>query len=232
MEQRLTSGDEGLDLILGGGLPVNGINLIMGLPGSGKTLLCQQLMFAGATEERPAVYLSTVSEPFEKILRYAQTLGFFDRHAIGRSVFYEDLGGAVAGEDGLTAVTKRIAALIKQRRPGIIAIDSFKALAAFADDPRAFRRFLHELAALLTAFPATCFWIGEYSEDEARTAPEFAVADGIISLATERASERTLRLIQVAKLRGSDFRSGRHTYRLSRGRHHGLSPARRPPQAG
>ncbi len=101
MEERGKTGDEGLDLILGGGLPLNGINLIMGLPGSGKTLLCQQLMFARATEERPAIYLSTVSEPFEKILRYAQTLSFFDRDAIGRSVFYEDLGPAVAGEDGL-----------------------------------------------------------------------------------------------------------------------------------
>jgi circadian clock protein KaiC len=215
VHERVTSGDEGLDLILGGGLPMNGINLIMGLPGSGKTMLCQQFMFAGATEERPAMYLSTVSEPFEKILRYAQTLSFFDPTAIGRSVFYEDLGRIVAGEGGLNAVTERIAALIKERRPGIIAIDSFKALAAFADDARGFRRFLHDLAALLTAFPATCFWIGEYSDEEARTAPEFAVADGIISLATERVSERTLRLIQVGKLRGSDFRSGRHTYRLS-----------------
>ena len=85
MDERLTSGDEGLDLILGGGLPMSGINLIMGLPGSGKTILSQQFVFAGATEERPAVYLSTVSEPFEKILRYAQTLSFFDRDAIGRS---------------------------------------------------------------------------------------------------------------------------------------------------
>ena len=74
----------------------------MGRPGSGKTILCQQFMFARATEERPAVYLSTVSEPFEKILRYAQTLSFFDRGAIGRSIFYEDLGPAVAGEGGLT----------------------------------------------------------------------------------------------------------------------------------
>jgi circadian clock protein KaiC len=215
VDERIASGDEGLDRILGGGLPVNGINLVMGLPGSGKTILCQQFIFACATEERPAIYLSTVSEPFEKILRYAQTLSFFDQTAIGRSVFYGDLGPTVAGESGLTAVTERIAALIKERRPGVIAIDSFKALAAFAEDAQGFRRFLHELAALLTAFPATSFWIGEYSEDETRTAPEFAVADGIISLATERASERTLRLIQVSKLRGSDFRSGRHTYRLS-----------------
>jgi circadian clock protein KaiC len=169
----------------------------------------------GATEQRPAIYLSTVSEPFEKILRYAQTLSFFHRDAIGHSVFYEDLGRVVAGDGGLTAVIERMAALIKERRPGIIAIDSFKALAAFADDARGFRRFLHDLAALLTSFPATSFWIGEYSEEETRIAPEFAVADGIISLATERVNERTLRLIQVSKLRGSDFRSGRHTYRLS-----------------
>ena len=220
MAERLTSGDEGLDLILGGGLPTNGINVITGLPGSGKTLLCQQFNFAGATAERPAIYLSTVSEPFEKMIRYAQTLSFFDRQAIGRSVFYEDLGAVVAGDGALAAVTARIDALIKQRRPGIITIDSFKALAAFADDPRAFRRFLHDLAALLTAFPATCFWVGEYGEDEVRTAPEFAVADGIISLATERVNERTLRLIRVAKLRGSGFRSGRHAYRLSE---HGIT---------
>jgi circadian clock protein KaiC len=213
--ERLSSGDEGLDLILGGGLPTNGINLITGLPGSGKSLLCQQFSFAGATAERPAIYFSTVSEPFEKMIRYAQTLSFFDREAIGRSIFYEDLGTVVAADGGLSAVTERVGALIRERRPGIVAIDSFKALSAFADDARAFRSFLHDLAALLSAFPATCFWVGEYGEDEARTAPEFAVADGIVSLATERVNERTLRLIRVAKLRGSDFRSGRHAYRLS-----------------
>ena len=215
MGERLTSGDRGLDEILGGGLPMNGINLIIGLPGSGKTMLSEQFVFAGATEERPALYLTTFSEPFEKILRYGQTLSFFDRDAIGRSVYLEDLGGTVGGTEGLGAVTERIGALTKERRPGIIAIDSFKALAAFAEDAQAFRRFLHDLAALLTAFPVTSFWIGEYSEEEMRTAPEAAVADGILSLEMQRANERAQRLIQVIKLRGSGFRSGRHGYRLS-----------------
>jgi circadian clock protein KaiC len=172
VDKRLTSGDRGLDEILGGGLPMNGINLIIGLPGSGKTMLSQQFVFTGATEERPAIYLSTVSEPFEKMLRYGQTLSFFDRDAIGRSVYYEDLGGMVGNEGGLTTVTERIGALIKERRPGIIAIDSFKALAAYAENGQAFRQFLHNLAALLTAFPVTAFWIGEYSDEETRTAPD------------------------------------------------------------
>ena len=53
---------------------MNGINLIIGRPGTGKTILAQQYLFANATAERPAIYLSTVSEPLEKILRYGQSL--------------------------------------------------------------------------------------------------------------------------------------------------------------
>jgi circadian clock protein KaiC len=41
------------------------------------------------------------------------------------------------------------------------------------------------------------------------------VADGIIALGAQRTNERTLRLIRVIKLRGSEFLSGRHAYRLS-----------------
>ena len=48
MDERVSSGDDGLDQVLGGGLPMNGINLIMGLPGSGKTILCQQFTGRGS----------------------------------------------------------------------------------------------------------------------------------------------------------------------------------------
>ncbi len=232
MDERLTSGDEGLDMILGGGLPVNGINLIIGLPGSGKTMLSQQFVFAGATEERPAIYFSTVSEPFEKMLRYGQTLSFFDRHAIGRSIYYEDLGGALVGEDGLTAVTERIGVLIRERRPGIIAIDSFKALAAFAQDAQAFRRFLHDLAALLTAFPVTSFWIGEYSERR-----DARGAGGRRGRRDHRPRDGACERAHTTPDSGDQAARGRVPLRTSRisplqRRHHCLSPARRPRQTG
>ena len=67
---------------------------VIGLPGTGKTILAQQYVFANATPERPALYLSTVSEPLEKIIRYGQTLDFFTPQAVGSAVFYEDLGCA------------------------------------------------------------------------------------------------------------------------------------------
>src|ERR1700716_3070670 len=122
---RLPSGAPGLDDVVGGGLPASGINLILGLPGSGKTLLAQQYVFANATVERPAVYLSTVSEPFEKIIRYGQTLSFFDVDAVGQRVFYEDVGAALI-EGGLGAVSDRIEELLNVYEPGLLVIDSFK----------------------------------------------------------------------------------------------------------
>ena len=58
---RLASGNQQLDAILGGGFPAHAINLVVGPPGSGKTILAQQYVFHNATPERPAVYLTTVS---------------------------------------------------------------------------------------------------------------------------------------------------------------------------
>src|SRR5688500_16063535 len=62
MSDRLSSGLPRLDGVLGGGLPTNAINMLIGLPGTGKTILAQQYVFTNATPERPALYLATVSE--------------------------------------------------------------------------------------------------------------------------------------------------------------------------
>jgi circadian clock protein KaiC len=215
MSDRFSSGDRRLDSVLGGGLPTNALNLIIGLPGSGKTILAEQFMFHNASPQRPGVYLSTVSEPLEKILRYGQSLDFFDAAAIGSSMFFDDLGRTL-NDGGLDAVLAHVRTLVTERRPGVIAIDSFKALSAYAATPQAFRHFLHELAGMLTASPATAFWVGEYGRDEIASAPEFAVADGIISLATRREAERAVRHLEVLKLRGTGFMSGQHTYRIAR----------------
>jgi circadian clock protein KaiC len=212
--QRLSSGSQRLDAVLGGGFPANAINLVAGPPGSGKTILAQQYVFHNATEQRPAVYLTTVSEPLEKVLRYGQTMAFFDPRAVGRSVFYEDLG-ELLGAGGLSGVLDRVDVLVKEHRPGIIVIDSFKALHPYAGGQEEFRRFLHSLAGRLSAFPVTSIWVGEYADAELSSAPEFAVGDAIVHLSSDRAGQRELRVLQVLKLRGSRFLSGRHAYRLS-----------------
>jgi circadian clock protein KaiC len=211
---RLPSGSDRLDAVLGGGLPRHGIILLIGQPGSGKTILAQQYAFHNATLESPAVYLSTVSEPLEKILRYGQSLRYFDPAALGRSVLYEDLG-QIINDDGLPGVLARLTEVLQRRRPGVLVIDSFKALQVYAGDPGDYRRFLHEVAGRLSATPTTTFWVGEYEDVRPSDAPEFAVADAIVALGTHRDSARETRFLQVLKLRGSNFLSGAHAYRLS-----------------
>src|SRR4051794_17866554 len=95
MTERLSSGSDRLDRVLGGGLPASAINLVTGPPGSGKTILAEQYLFHNATDEHPGLFLSTVSEPFDKVLRYGESLEFFDPDAIGSRVFYDDLGTAL-----------------------------------------------------------------------------------------------------------------------------------------
>src|SRR5260370_29070258 len=167
---RVPSGNPRLDEILNGGLLKNAINLIVGVPGSGKTILSQQFAFHNATTEKPALYLSTLSEPLDKILRFGETLEVFDHKAIeeGR-VIYEDLGH-VLGDEGLENILGAIEGCLKEIRPGIVVIDSFRAFAAVSHDTTEFRRFLYSRPRLLGASATTAVCTAPYSRDHAMDA--------------------------------------------------------------
>src|SRR5688500_19520098 len=88
---RLATGVPGLDDVLGGGLPEYSFNLIAGQPGCGKTTLAHQMMFALATPERSALYLTVLGEPPLKMLRYQQQFSFFDTAAVDRAAHFVNL---------------------------------------------------------------------------------------------------------------------------------------------
>src|SRR6187397_2477890 len=97
--RRLASGVPGFDEILGGGLPEFSFNLIAGAPGSGKTTLAHQIMFALATAQRPALYFTVLGEPPIKMLRYQQQFSFFDTQQISRAVHFINLSDEIAAGD-------------------------------------------------------------------------------------------------------------------------------------
>src|ERR1700682_6163318 len=93
--RRLRTGVPGLDDVLGGGLPELSFNLIAGGPGSGKTTLVHQIMFANATPERPGFYFTILGEPPLKMLRYQQLYTFFDPAKVNGTIRFVSLSDAV-----------------------------------------------------------------------------------------------------------------------------------------
>lgn len=211
---RLTTGNRELDDILGGGLPVASLNIIMGEPGSGKTALAEELIFANADPDRPIVYFTTLTEPLEKVIRYLQQFRFFDMEKLGGAIRYESLGDELAAK-GLVVLVPRLKDTIKQLAPKIIVIDSFRAIHDLATSPQEMRLMLHEVAGLLAAYNTTVLLVGEYRHEDIATYPEFAAADGIIELSRNNQGTRDQRFIRVFKLRGSDYRQGLHAFDIS-----------------
>lgn len=211
---RISTGSAAADRILGGGFPANSINMVMGEPGTGKTLFAQQLVFHNAGGDRPILYLTTLSEPLAKVVKYLQTFDFFDEARLGGDVIYDEIGTQLA-EQGVGALVPLVRERIKELSPKIIVIDSFKALHDITPSMAEMRRVVHDLAGLLTAYETTAFLVGEYSEQQMATLPEFVVADGIIELLRHESGMRDDRFFRVRKLRGSGYREGRHALKLT-----------------
>jgi circadian clock protein KaiC len=75
---RMASGIRNLDAILQGGWPRASVTIIAGPPGSGKTVLAQQICFHNASPKSPVLYFSTLSEPSAKTLRYLSQFAYCD----------------------------------------------------------------------------------------------------------------------------------------------------------
>jgi circadian clock protein KaiC len=210
---RISTGNPQADEILSGGFPKNSINIVMGQPGTGKSIFAEQLVFHNAAGERPILYLTTLSEPLPKMVSYVQRFAFFDENKVGNAVVYEDIGPQLA-KDGIGALLPCLEEAIGRLAPAIIVIDSFKALHDLSPSVSEVRRVFYELTGMLTAYETTVFLIGEYTDEDARRLPEFAVADGILQFLRNPLSNRDERFLRVLKLRGSGYLEGLHAFRI------------------
>jgi len=214
---RLATGVPGLDAILGGGLPEYSFNLIIGPPGSGKTTLAHQMMFALATRERPALYFTVLGEPPLKMLRYQQQYSFFDFDRIDESVRFVNLSDDVS-TGNFDQVLARITQEVENFSPALVFVDSFRSVMLEAQrQPEgviSLQQFVQQLGILLTGWQATTFLIGEYSS-ESETHPVFTVADGMLSLEQSVHRNSMVRKIQILKMRGQATSPGIHTFRIT-----------------
>ena len=211
---KLPTGVPGLDDIVGGGLPEFSFNIIAGAPGSGKTTLAHQFVFANATPERPALYFTVFGESALKMLRYQQQYSFFDPAKLPESIRFINLSQVVLEKD-LGAVLEEITKEVEKANPAVVVVDSFRTMMRRPQSDMDLQSFIQRLALFLASWQATTFLIGEYAEEELRDNPIFTVADGLFWLRQTAERNSIVRKLQIIKLRGQASVPGLHTFRIT-----------------
>jgi circadian clock protein KaiC len=211
---KLPTGVPGLDEIVGGGLPEFSFNIIAGAPGSGKTTLAHQFVFANATPEHPALYFTVLGESAIKMLRYQQQYTFFDPAKLPDSIRFINLSQVVLEKD-LGAVLEEITKEVENANPAVVVVDSFRTMVRKPESDMDLQSFIQLLSLFLASWQATTFLIGEYAEDELRDNPIFTVADGLFWLRQTAERNSIVRKLQVIKLRGQASVPGLHTFRIT-----------------
>jgi circadian clock protein KaiC len=214
----LSTGVPGLDVLLGGGLTEYSFTLIAGAPGSGKTTLAHQIMFALAGPERRALFFTVLGEPPLKMLRYQQQFSFFDMAKVGPAVRYVNLADDLrAGH--FHGVLERIMREVEDFGPGLVFVDSFRSVMQAARSGNEglsdLQQFIQELGSRMATWQATTFLIGEYSQADVEANPIITVADGMITLYQVADDNSALRKMRVNKMRGQGHMTGAHTMRIA-----------------
>ncbi len=216
--RKLATGVPGLDRALGGGLPEYSFNLVAGGPGTGKTTLVHQILFANATPERRALYFTVLGEPPLKMLRYQQQMAFFDPSKVDTAIRFVNLSEETLERD-LSRVLQSIVREVEAASPEFVVVDSFRTVVRAAVSTETgemgLQSFVQRLALYLTSWQATTFLVGEYLEGEVRDNPVFTVADGILWLYQSIERNSIVRKLQVMKLRGQAPMPGLHTFRIT-----------------
>ena len=216
-QNRLSTGIAGLDEVMDGGLVPTKAYLLRGGPGTGKTTLGLHFLTAGVGNDEKALFI-TLGEPVEQIRKNAINLGFEPD-----SIAFLDLSPTSEfftevqtydifspAEVEREPTTQKIIEQVETLKPQRIFLDAMTQLRYLSTDAFGFRKQVLSFLRYLVEQGATLLFTAEASIEAPDDDLQF-MSDGVIHL-TFSDMERT---ISISKFRGSDFRSGEHSMRIT-----------------
>lgn len=210
----ISTGIPNLDEILAGGLIKGSSTALVGPPGSGKTILAQQIAFHNAAPKHPVLYFSTLSEPGAKTLFYLRKFDYYDPKKLDESIHFVDLGVLLRAK-GLTQTLEIIFDRMRKLEPALVIVDSVKIFEDLAPNPEALRKFTYELVLKLMTRKCTALFLGEYAVSDYERSPLFSIIDGLVTMSQRSQSGEEQRFIKLVKMRGLAHSRNEHSFRIT-----------------
>ncbi len=220
---RAATGIEGLDNILGGGLPCNRLYLVQGYPGTGKTTLALQFLRRGQAQGEPGLYI-TLAESAEELRATAVSHGWepddveIHEHLPAtqlnpetqHTLFHSD-------EVDLSETVTALLQIIERTQPRRLVLDSLSELQLLAGNPLRYRREVLALKDYFAHRDCTVLLLDDRTMGDGDTQLQ-SLCHGVLLLegqTPDYGAER--RRLRVTKLRGLRFRGGWHDYAIETG---------------
>ena len=223
---RISTGNAGLDDILGGGIDPERMYLFEGQPGSGKTTLALEFLLEGVRAGEPTLYI-TLSETERELRLVAKRHGW---SLNGITIFElippettldpsQELTVLHPAEMELSETTQMIFDRVEALAPARIVLDSLSELRLLAQSPLRYRRQILALKHFFSGRKSTVVLLDDLSSQQ-NDLQLHSIAHGVVlleQLAIDYGAQR--RRLRVVKMRGIDFKGGFHDFTI---RHGGL----------
>lgn len=227
LRDRCATGIQGLDDILGGGIPKGNMILISGSVGTGKTTLSLEYLVRGAEQGERSLFLS-VTEASKKLIQNLGTFEFFRPELVqnGSLVFvdvpviYERLGldrEEFTSEDtDLLVLTIRN--LVQELGAKRVVLDSLTSVCYRIRREERIRDFMLKLSQELSELDCTTILVSEVGSTPGRLSlygVEEAIVDGVILMGNTRRQGDIIRVLQVVKMRGTSHSRAQYVVELT-----------------
>jgi circadian clock protein KaiC len=231
---RVTTGVPGLDELMSGGLFLGSTTLVVGITGSGKSVMALQYVAEGARRGERSIML-TLDEPRAQVLRNAASIGIDLQPSIDQGlvrIVYDR-----PQEIEIDRHFLQLEQVIKEFQPRRAVIDSLSTYgSSLGPTGRSFRDFFHAVVALMKEHQVTTLYNHENPELLGMSSVMGAygvssLVDNVVLLNWVELGDTFRQALSIAKMRANAFDRSTRECEIVNGQGMRVLPREIPPGA-